>query len=76
VVWPAHEAAIDASIEPVTPVAGLSPIVDVSFLPHPLDPEQTIATLQAERAGSRAGFNHPHTASGCVFCRRAAAAYR
>jgi hypothetical protein len=76
VVWTEHEAALDASIDPVPPVTALQPVVDVSFLPHRLDAEEVIATLHAERAASRAGFNHPHAASGCVFCRRAAAAYR
>jgi len=76
VVWPEHETAPGASIEPVAPVAALQPVVDVPFLPHPADPEEVIAILHAERAASRAGYNHPHSASGCVFCRRAAAAYR
>jgi hypothetical protein len=76
VIWPEHETALDASIEPVAPVTALQAVVDVAFLPHPADAEEVIATLRAERAASRAGFNHPHTASGCVFCRRAAAAYR
>jgi hypothetical protein len=76
VIWPAHQGALDASIEAVAPVAALRAVVDVAFWPHPADAEEVIATLRAERAASRAGFNHPHTAAGCVFCRRAAAGYR
>ena len=76
VIWPEHQGSLDASIEGVAPVMALQAAIDVPFLPHPADAEEVIATLRAERAASRAGFNHPHAASGCVFCRRAAAAYR
>jgi hypothetical protein len=54
--------------------AGL--VVDVSWSAFTAEPEEIITRLQTERAAAHAGFSHPHTAVGCVFCRRAAAAYR
>ena len=79
VAWREHQPASDVSVEAVRPIAALQsvhPILDVSFSPHPTDADEVIATLRAERAASRAGFNHSHPPSGCVFCRRAAAVYR
>lgn len=81
VAWPRDHAANDVSVERApaaarTAIAPLHSVVDVSFSPHPIDAQDVIATLHAERTASRAGFNHPHTPSGCVFCRRAAATYR
>ena len=76
VAWTERQSALGGSVEAVPAVTALQPVVDVSFAPHPVEAEEVIATLHAERAASRAGFNHPHTRSGCVFCRRAAAAYR
>jgi hypothetical protein len=67
---------------PLTPQPDYSqvearPVIDVAWTPvgNP-DPELLVATLRTERAAANGGFDHPHTSSGCVFCRRAVAAYR
>ena len=62
---------------PAEPPALAAPVVvDVDWSQPAADPELVIATLRAERAQIYGGYSHPHTAGGCVFCRRAAAAYR
>ena len=40
------------------------------------DPEGMMVALLSERMAANGGFGHPHLATGCPFCRRAAAAYR
>ena len=78
VVWRERSAPRDPPA-PLTPLAEapVGPVVDVTWSPvAAADPETIVAALRAERAPARAGFDHPHSSSGCVFCRRAVAAYR
>lgn len=59
---------------PASAVAG--PVVDVSFTAAQAAPEDLLVRLQSERVAQNGGYNHPHAATDCAFCRRAAAAYR
>jgi hypothetical protein len=61
---------------PVPPSAVSGPVVDVSFTVAEVAPEEILVRLQSERAALNGGYNHPHAAVNCAFCRRAAAAYR
>lgn len=79
VVWRPLDATRDqpAPPAPATQQAATGEIVDVAWSPAVAnDPDLMMATLRAERAASRAGYDHPHAPVGCSFCRRAAAAYR
>jgi hypothetical protein len=67
-------SAVETAAE--APALAAQSVVDVDWSQAVVDPERVIATLRAERTHINGGFNHPHTAVGCVFCRRAAAAYR
>jgi hypothetical protein len=69
-------ALIEARADSAAPAKLQGPVVDVAWSQAPVDADLLIATLRAERAAAHGGFEHPHTATGCVFCRRAAAAYR
>jgi hypothetical protein len=69
------DGATPAPAQAAAPGRALA-VVDVSWSAVTVDPEEVIVTLQAERSAARAGFDHPHTLSHCVFCRRAAATYR
>jgi hypothetical protein len=61
---------------PVPPSAVAGPVVDVSFTVPQVAPEEVLVRLQSERAALNGGYNHPHAAVDCAFCRRAVAAYR
>ena len=75
VVWrESAPALVEAPSAPAAPARGS--VVDVAWSQSSVDPELMIATLRAERAAANGGFDHPHTAVGCVFCRRSAAVYR
>jgi hypothetical protein len=77
IAWRDHGAAHDESSAPPRAAALTSPAaVDVAWSTVTVDREQVIATLRAERSAERGGFDHPHVASSCPFCRRAATAYR
>jgi hypothetical protein len=77
VVWRAGAPAlVEARADSPSPTKLRGPVVDVAWSQAPVDADLLIATLRAERAAVHGGFDHPHTATGCVFCRRAAAAYR
>jgi hypothetical protein len=77
VAWRENVRPVPVEMPAAEPLALAAPVVvDVDWSEPAADPEQVITALRAERAKIHGGFSHPHTAVGCAFCRRAAAAYR